>query len=869
MFSKISNISIITKKKMIVLGSIGLTIPLLLLITHPAYADMWDGIWSNAGGQDTVDFLNKYKDYLSYGNFFTVILNSLAWFFIKGLYWLTSSIEGLIPQSLNLLDFLNDSGVQGITKAVLNDLVGVLMVLTIVFLGFKTVIAKEPPNFKSVGVNIFISAFLIMGLPSLMSIMQDMSVKFYNDTQSGGNNDQTKSLSWNLIQGNTADLLYVSDKGFSILDTTSKKNTLTPDLFYTANLSELITPDVVDKATGDEIKNLDYRLDTDETGKQVADKIQGGAFGFISSSFNEGYFRYQAKFFPIIFGLVALAIAYLFTIFVLISTIIEIGVKQIVASIIFATDLETGQKTKMVVQDIMNAFLLIAFTGLNFKIYTSFLTYLGTKDLNIIVYVIALISSTFFLIRGSDTIMRYFGVDVGVKEGFGQLAGAFALGAAATRGVSSIANGAKKAGQSAKNAMKPNSENGDDATDQLKQKGEDGIKSINDSKANGTGSKLKGISGKSLGNFASALGGGLKNSINSANMNTLPAAAGDDYSTGMAGTGTAQGGSVGKRTLGSSMNGTAGRKASASSSAGAHEIQEGQNQAAAARNSINGNRSAGMNRSIRDGAGGTGTGAGMRNAASGSAGDVLTNMRLKDAMNPQKNFEGNMRLNSNANTSSINQSSSTQGARTSPVNNLQSSSTNGSTMRQTVQQDVRAGAAGSNPVRQTVTQDIKTNAAGSSPVRQVIQQDVRAAGSTPNNTVRQSVVQDVQQRNMNMNPVRQEVIQDVKTVLGNTPSSAQSVVQTSVAAGPKESVRQTVVQDIQRAASPAVEQLNQTVKQTVETTNQQYARLFEQQEVKTKETRENSYFGSLFGDYKPRETAKKTSRFDFITKDKS
>lgn len=934
----------INRRKIVVLGSVGLTIPLLLLITHPVYADMWDSLWSNAGGQNTIDFLTKYKDYLSYGNFFTVILNSLAWFLIKGIYWITSTIEGLIPQTLNLLDFLNDSGVQGITKAVLNDLVGVLMILTLVFLGFKTVIAKEPPNFKSVGVNIFISAFLILGLPSLMNIIKDISVNFYNDTQSGGNNDQTKSLSWNLIQNNITDLLYVSSKGFTILDNpSSKKNSMTPDTFYTSNLSELITPDVVNKATGDEIKNLAYRLDTDENGNPIADRIQGGAFSFISPSFNEGYFRYQVKFIPVITGLIALAIAYIFAAFVLLSTIIEIGVKQIVANLVFATDLETGQKTKMVVQDILNAFMLIAFTGLNFRIYTAFLTFLGTKNLNIIIYVIALISATFFLIRGSNTVMRYFGVDVGLKDGIGQMAGALAVGGAAFRSGKAAFNGAKKAGQFAKNGMKSNqgeSENANDAADQLKQKGEDGIKSINDGKANGTGSKLKGMSGKSMNGFGSTLkdklGGGLKNSINSA----TPTAAGDEIGMAAA-TGAIN---AGKNTLGNMNNGSAGRKSRAAAF-GASEIQEGQNQAAAARNSINGNRSAGANKSVRDEAG---------TGATGITRDVLTNMRLKDAMDPQKNFEGNMRLNSNVNTSnaSINQGS-TQGARTSPGNQQSlrqdiemkpnSSSMSGSAMRQTVTQDVRAGATnsnslrqeilqdvkkgaagsdsvrqtvlqdvkaganGSNPVRQTVMQDIKTSSAGSSQTRQVIQQDVRAsgsissnparqtvlqdvkagtantgpvrqdiiqdvkAGSTPNNTVRQSVIQDIQQGKMNMNPARQEVTQDIKrVVLGNSPTPAQSVVQSVSASGPN---RQTVIQDIQRASSPAAEQLNQTVRQTVETTNRQQSAIIEQQEVKTKvseetETRQKSYFGSLFGEGAKEKSSvpKKFSRFDFITK---
>ncbi|BDP87021.1 hypothetical protein EfmAA818_06170 [Enterococcus faecium] len=33
--------------------------------------------------------------------------------------------------------------------------------------------------------------------------------------------------------------------------------------------------------------------------------------------------------------------------------------------------------------------------------------------------------AVFVLIKGSGTVMRYFGVDIGLKEGYGQLASAF------------------------------------------------------------------------------------------------------------------------------------------------------------------------------------------------------------------------------------------------------------------------------------------------------------------------------------------------------------------------------------------------------------------------------------------------------------
>lgn len=457
----------------------------VFLIPGQVFASFWDSVWSNNGDQETINFLQKYEEYLQFGSFFTIMSHWLGWAIIKCLYVFTSAIEGLIPESLNLLNFLDDSGMQGLFKAIINDLVLVLMILTIVYLGFKTVIAKEPPSFKSVGVNIFLSAFLILGLPSLMDTMEDVSLKFFDATQTGENNDGSANLSWNLIQNNTVDLMYIASRGFSTLENESaQKNALTKENFNITNLNALIKPDTVSKLEGNEIQNLAYKLDTDDSGKPVADKIESSAFSFLSDSFDSGYFRYSTKFLPIIVGLLGLLFAYLFTIFVFASTAIEIGFKQVLAPIIFATDLETGQRTKMVVQDIANAFLLIAFTGLSFRLYTMFLSFLVSSNINIFVYIIALISATFVLIKGSNTTMRYFGVDVGLKDGFAQIAGAFAIGRSTAHVGRSLRNVLTKSDK-INGFPNSNNNNKDALSEQV-----DSTRSVNDSKK-GIGNTLK------------------------------------------------------------------------------------------------------------------------------------------------------------------------------------------------------------------------------------------------------------------------------------------------------------------------------------------------------------------------------------------
>ena len=422
--------------------------------------------WGDDIPDGTVEFLKTHSDWLQKADILPVIGHMVGWGITKGLFFLVGILEGLVPQALDLKSFLESAGISSLATAVINDLVLALMILTIVILGIKTIVAKEPPKFKNVAVNVVVSGILIVGLPSLMNTMQDMAIDFYNGTQLSSEGE-VESLSWGLIKDNTADLLYTarSDVGFGVIangadeDGVQTKNTLTKGTFQDVNMNEVLTADAIEETDNSNLEPLKYQLAVDENNQYTAVEMDGNFLSFFSSGFDPGYFRFSVKFMPILVGLLALGIAYIFAIFTFISTIIEIGVKRVVGLFIFATDLESGQRTKMVVNDLMNAYLLIAFTGLSLRFYTIFLGYLSTQQPNIFIYIIAIVSATFILIKGSSTIMRYFGVDVGLKEGYGQLAGAFALG----KGLASAGRNMKNTAKSRKSGRS----NGDSDEDNL------------------------------------------------------------------------------------------------------------------------------------------------------------------------------------------------------------------------------------------------------------------------------------------------------------------------------------------------------------------------------------------------------------------
>ncbi|MCZ1330948.1 hypothetical protein FVD70_14005, partial [Enterococcus faecium] len=145
-----------------------------------------------------------------------------------------------------------------------------------------------------------------------------------------------------------------------------------------------------------------------------------------------GYYRYQANLWGISFGLIALAVAYVFSAFIIITAILELAFKRVLGVLVFATDLETGQRSKQVLSDILQCYLTVGFQGFGLSMFAMFINYLNTGEgisTNIFIKTIAYICAVFVLIKGSGTVMRYFGVDIGLKEGYGQLASAFGMGA--------------------------------------------------------------------------------------------------------------------------------------------------------------------------------------------------------------------------------------------------------------------------------------------------------------------------------------------------------------------------------------------------------------------------------------------------------
>ncbi|HFQ3652041.1 pLS20_p028 family conjugation system transmembrane protein [Enterococcus faecium] len=400
------------------------------------------------------EFLNNslYRPYLKKynGDFLSQFGFWLGWAVVKGMFTVTDSIQNMIPDVLDLFNFIESTGLNNVYQSVMNTIVVGLMILSLMFVGYKMITGKGTIDLKSVAMNIVMSVALILLMPTMISSGIQFSKIFYNDATTITNSDD--GVAWSLIKQGVTDLAYINKTDqYSSIDKTEDRNKLTRKNFQQTDLTQVLTNKVIDKLEKENpaADNFRYELVENSNNEFVATKFSDNFLSTFSDSLKSGYYRYQANLWGISIGLTALAIAYVFSAFVIITAILELAFKRVLGVLVFATDIETGQRSKVVLSDILQCYLTVGFQGFGLSMFAMFINFLNSgQDIstNIFIKTIAYICAVFVLIKGSGTVMRYFGVDIGLKEGYGQLASAFGMGAMLFRKGSNGFNRAKGSG---------------------------------------------------------------------------------------------------------------------------------------------------------------------------------------------------------------------------------------------------------------------------------------------------------------------------------------------------------------------------------------------------------------------------------------
>nr|WP_214841519.1 DUF2981 domain-containing protein [Exiguobacterium sp. s122] len=257
-----------------------------------------------------------------------------------------------------------------------------------------------------------------------MSRIQEFSDEAIAEIGTDSLYDGEASLSESILKRNVHDLIEHDSKNFDAA-TGESLNAIPTELIDNIRINEIFDKNNYDlSATGNKLAESYILWNGKETSLGKLD--QGGV-----EWNNQYYYRYQPNWLTIfvtlgIMGFTLFSIAYK-----LARLSFELAFNYVLAILVAPADLHSGQKTKKVIQSILNTFLVIILIFVSIKLYTIGTAYLA-ETLNGFAYLIALIAFSVALIDGPNMVERLFGIDAGLKRGWGVALSAYAAGKGVT-----------------------------------------------------------------------------------------------------------------------------------------------------------------------------------------------------------------------------------------------------------------------------------------------------------------------------------------------------------------------------------------------------------------------------------------------------
>lgn len=431
-----------------------------------AISDMFGGGDSKDDLINAANSLDNIRPYLHFQDAVGQVFNWIKWGIIKGVYSMANAAENLATNSLDFSKILQDAGLNKWIQGYILGAAAAVMIAVLVWIGIKMMLGKEKTPVQNVILQAIIATFLIFNLQPLTNWVVDQSTNIYKAEVTEGN---SSSIPFEIIKGNTNDIAYLVYNNWPDFGTkkdSGKIKTLTDedygyngwggkdgkksfDRLSATNLASAITPDTVDamEKTAEKLqkdhnwktlkfkpKYLKYQL-IDGGDKPAAVKIGKSSVPF-SNSYSGGYQRYTVAFLPVVVSLLALSVAFLFITYVIIKSFLDLAIMQILALLIFSTDLDSGARTKAAIQDMFTAALTIALQGFELAFYRIVVNFMTNADMGPILYCVAMLAATAMLWTGSSKTAKFFGVDTGAQKGWAmgaiaanQTAGLFKKGA--------------------------------------------------------------------------------------------------------------------------------------------------------------------------------------------------------------------------------------------------------------------------------------------------------------------------------------------------------------------------------------------------------------------------------------------------------
>ncbi|MED5121787.1 hypothetical protein RH165_27405 [Priestia megaterium] len=385
--------------------------------------------------EEILEKLHEFSEYLDVGNILTYLLRKLGWGCIQVLSFLVDGLEGITDSVLGVKSFFNSPDIQDfITK--IQPFLYVLLAFSFLYIGYMLIIQKKV-NREQIMINIFISMAVLL----LLNTSMLKADKFTDQAIEAVDLNEKGTVSEKIIKSNITDVAQfdltkwkspelkepnkVPQKNIMVIDITEKIDGKF-EVSKGKSLSDKGKKIVENKAT----------LTPD--GKEGLVELDNGWFDF----FPELYYRWSWNFWTIAISLFVIGMTLLFTSIKLAKLCYELGFNAILAQIVAPADVADGQKLKAVLKNILNTFLVTIMIFISMKVYLMGTVFISDK-LEGIPYLIALIAFSIAVVDGPIMCERLFGIDAGLKSGWGALAGGFAMAKGLESGINMIGRTAK------------------------------------------------------------------------------------------------------------------------------------------------------------------------------------------------------------------------------------------------------------------------------------------------------------------------------------------------------------------------------------------------------------------------------------------
>lgn len=354
---------------------------------------------------EPIEILQQHDDIFSTTNNFIIYIFRFFWYILSSLQLIVASLESALNEMFKHLDFFNSTKMMSFMQS-MKPITSALLVIGILIIGFK-LMTNTLREKRGILLNFIFVVIIFSGFQTLL-------VQFSNFTSTTANafmDINGSSVSQNIIKNSITDLKYLDENNFS--DTSlSNKNNINPQNIMKIDPVELMIP----KETNNKAV-FENKLVIDTSGNLSTKKLDDGHFlGMGSDMFSSYYYRYKIEWVNLTITLIFLGLSLVWSCIKVAELIYQLGITVAITPFVTVLDVSTGQRTKKVLQKILNIFLVIISVAFMYRIFYLGIDFIQSiPDLNIWVETFLIVGFSLGLIKGSYTIEELLGIDVGTS----------------------------------------------------------------------------------------------------------------------------------------------------------------------------------------------------------------------------------------------------------------------------------------------------------------------------------------------------------------------------------------------------------------------------------------------------------------------